>query len=985
MSSLLLLATISTLLPRVPSNISDRVIDLQDRTSSTSWNQDTLPCDMNITHHNSNLNHKSVFQLHDIYHISFESLLSPVNTSYFDILSPRTAYMAYNDTITLRFGYHTPSTYGDVIHRIVFHTNFIGNNQHTIYILNDNEFDVIISPTKDHSTPHSLSNDYVNYHYPLTGLAHAQIVHLNIVLGDSSRFNSKHIHAAHAYPFDINAIKMGSVHFNKDHDEDYHQCIDTLTDEVDSLRCISLLRHELDSPRTLGERVPYQVMRPVKALEKKKTLTSKQATSAAHGKDATVDAYRIYTDSIANTLHSTLKINSTNPTLSADDACNSFLGILSSSSVDLNKAKCNNTYPHLILLSWFMFCMAMTKFIIICIGMHIGACLSLDIAAGTMHTCAWSKSNTVKCWGYNRYGQLGYGDKNNRGDDANEMGDALLEVDLGSGFNVAHIATGYAHTCALSTKNTVKCWGWNLYAQLGNGDTNDRGDDANEMGDDLLEVDLGSGFTVAHITAGSDGYFNCALSTSNTIKCWGWNSHGQLGYGDDTSRGSGSNEMGDSLLEVDLGSGFNVAHITTGYAHTCALSTNNTVKCWGANGKGQLGYGDKNNRGDDANEMGDALLEVDLGSGFNVAHIATGYAHTCALSTNNTVKCWGANGKGQLGYGDKNNRGDDANEMGDDLLEVDLGAGFNVAHITAGRDHTCAVSTHNTVKCWGSSGVGTLGYGTESSKGDDANEMGDDLLEVDLGSGFNVAHIAAGYSHTCALSTTNTVKCFGYNECGELGYGHTNLGYWLAMGDALLEVNLGSGFDVAHITAGQAHTCASSTSNAIKCWGSNRFGKLGYGDNITRGDDANEMGDHLPEVDIGTFPTLSPTLTPSNAPTVSPTTAPTVDPSNAPSTSPTLTPSNAPTQSPTRAPVSPTRYPSASPTEYPSTSPTIISASPTKYPMASIDRRDASTTEEEEEDTPQQLQEKLNIVVFIVIGAVVMCAFGTLCIIIHFR
>eukprot|EP01083_Nonionella_stella_P167172 561142_1 len=456
-------------------------------------NQDALTYDMNIIHLNSNLNH-SVFP-HDIHHISFESLLSPGNTSCFDIVSPH------------------------VIHRIVFHTNFIGNNQHTllevdlgsgfnvahiatgyahtcalstkIYILNDNEFDVIISPTKDHSTPHSLSNDYVNYHYPLTGLAHAQIVHLNIVLGDSSRFNSKHIHAAHAYPFDINAIKMGSVHFNKDHDEDYHQCIDTLTDEVDSLRCISLLRHELDSPRTLGERVPYQVMRPVKALEKKKTLTSKQATSAAHGKDATVDAYRIYTDSIANTLHSTLKINSTNPTLSADDACNSFLGILSSSSVDLNKAKCNNTYPHLILLSWFMFCMAMTKFIIICIGMHIGACLSLDIAAGTMHTCAWSKSNTVKCWGYNRYGQLGYGDKNNRGDDANEMGDALLEVDLGSGFNVAHIATGYAHTCALSTNNTVKCWGANGKGQLGYGDKNNRGDDANEMGDALLEVDLG--------------------------------------------------------------------------------------------------------------------------------------------------------------------------------------------------------------------------------------------------------------------------------------------------------------------------------------------------------------------------------------------------------------------------------------------------------------------------------------------------------------
>eukprot|EP01083_Nonionella_stella_P318224 1162092_1 len=210
MSPLLLLVTMYMLLPQVQSKtvmvqtnqISDRLIDLQDRTSSILWNHDTLTCDMKIIHHNSNLNHKSVFQ-YDIYHISFESLLSPVNTSYFDILSPRTTYMEYNDTITLRFKYHTQSTYGDVIHRIVFHMNLIVKNQHKISILNDNGFDVIISPAKDHSTPHVLSNDTQKwhnvsvclYHYPLTCRARLQIVHLNtkdqVVVSDLSRLNSK--------------------------------------------------------------------------------------------------------------------------------------------------------------------------------------------------------------------------------------------------------------------------------------------------------------------------------------------------------------------------------------------------------------------------------------------------------------------------------------------------------------------------------------------------------------------------------------------------------------------------------------------------------------------------------------------------------------------------------------------------------------------------------------------------------------------------
>eukprot|EP01083_Nonionella_stella_P055277 145867_1 len=139
--------------------------------------------------------------------------------------------------------------------------------------------------------------------------------------------------------------------------------------------------------------------------------------------------------------------------------------------------------------------------------------------------------------------------------------------------------------------------------------------------------------------------------------------------------------MGDALLEVDLGSGFDVAHITAGAYHNCALSTSGGVKCFGGNWAGQLGYGDENNRGDDKNEMGDALLEVDLGSGallevdlgsgFDVAHITAGAYHNCALSTSGGVKCFGRNDFGQLGLGDSNNRGNEANEMGDALLEVD--------------------------------------------------------------------------------------------------------------------------------------------------------------------------------------------------------------------------------------------------------------------------------------------------------------------------
>eukprot|EP01083_Nonionella_stella_P277129 942143_1 len=127
------------------------------------------------------------------------------------------------------------------------------------------------------------------------------------------------------------------------------------------------------------------------------------------------------------------------------------------------------------------------------------------------------------------------------------------------------------------------------------------------------------------------------------------------------------------LLEIVLGSNFIPMQITAGDGHTCALSTNKTMKCWGSNLHGQLGTEDTNSRGDTANEMGDHLLEIDLGSNFIPMEIASGDAHNCALSTMNTVKCFGLNNYGQLGLGDTNDRGDTTNSMGDNLLEIDLG------------------------------------------------------------------------------------------------------------------------------------------------------------------------------------------------------------------------------------------------------------------------------------------------------------------------
>eukprot|EP01083_Nonionella_stella_P279813 951745_1 len=120
--------------------------------------------------------------------------------------------------------------------------------------------------------------------------------------------------------------------------------------------------------------------------------------------------------------------------------------------------------------------------------------------------------------------------------------------------------------------------------------------------------------------------------------------------------------MGNNLPEVDLGTGFNATDIAVGGRSTCALSTLNKIKCWG---RGLLGYGTMDyDRGAYPGEMGNDLPEVDLGTGFTAIGIVSGEAHRCAVSALNTIKCWGGNNLGQLGYGDTNTRGGGPGEMG---------------------------------------------------------------------------------------------------------------------------------------------------------------------------------------------------------------------------------------------------------------------------------------------------------------------------------
>jgi alpha-tubulin suppressor-like RCC1 family protein len=143
-----------------------------------------------------------------------------------------------------------------------------------------------------------------------------------------------------------------------------------------------------------------------------------------------------------------------------------------------------------------------------------------------------------------------------------------------------------------------------------------------------------------------------------------------------------------------------------------------------------------------------------------------------------------------------------------------VNVGQPVEQVTAGGFHTCVLTTSKAVRCWGRGADGQLGYGTMSNKGDRTGTM----PPVDVNLGGAVVQVSAGFSHTCALMASGDVICWGGNSMGQLGQGHTySRGGHHPKQMPPPAVNLG-GTRAIQVSAGRQHTCALLETGAVMCW-----------------------------------------------------------------------------------------------------------------------------------------------------------------------
>ncbi len=286
----------------------------------------------------------------------------------------------------------------------------------------------------------------------------------------------------------------------------------------------------------------------------------------------------------------------------------------------------------------------------------------VSIKVGGSHSCGLLASGRLKCWGSNSNGQVGIVE-------ITDEGRVVANIS-----NVSQIDLGSFHTCAVKTDGSAWCWGRNHYGQLGVGTTVDRS----------LPTQV-SGFTsgIAQIT--NQVNVTCALKSDGSAWCWGYNGSGAIGDGTTTNR----------LVPTQV-SGFTsgIAQISSSDNHVCAVKTDGSAWCWGANDFGYLGDGTTINR----------LIPTQV-SGFSsgVSQISGGSYHTCAVKTNGSAWCWGYNLMGQLGDG----------TIVDKLIPTQvIGLTSGISQITGGLYHTCVMKPSGTAWCWGQNSNGQLGDGT---------------------------------------------------------------------------------------------------------------------------------------------------------------------------------------------------------------------------------------------------------------------------------
>ncbi|AZZ37705.1 hypothetical protein CIK05_13165 [Bdellovibrio sp. qaytius] len=335
-----------------------------------------------------------------------------------------------------------------------------------------------------------------------------------------------------------------------------------------------------------------------------------------------------------------------------------------------------------------------------------------------LHTCALTQLGWINCWGANNTGQIG----NNTQTESNK------QIPIRSGIIQISTArsgpsTTSGTTFAITLTGVLMSWGDNLYGKLGTGTSGGA-----SFTPQIVDV------TNRYKFISSQYGHVCAITSTDVLKCWGYNSDGQVG----------DNTLVQKNSPVTVDAGVSYKFVAVGASFTCAITTAGVLKCWGLNDTGQVGD----------NTLVSKTTPVVINSGTTYDSVSLGYSHACGVTTAGVLKCWGSDTVGQ---------------MGDGGLPVDrytpnvVDSGVNYSSVSTSNNTSCAITTTGILKCWGENDNGEIGDGSTANR----------TLPVTVDSGTSYASVSMGGDHTCGVTTAKVAKCWGLNDHGQLGLGTT--------------------------------------------------------------------------------------------------------------------------------------------------------------------------------------------------------------------
>jgi len=354
-------------------------------------------------------------------------------------------------------------------------------------------------------------------------------------------------------------------------------------------------------------------------------------------------------------------------------------------------------------------------------------------------------------------------------------------------------------SCALSGTK-LECWGANVDSIFGP----DAGQGYNQP------VTVVSGVSPASAALMIDHI--CALSGTD-VYCWGRNFEHQLGP---LATACATTDCMPTKINVS-----GTSQLTGNYYYTCALDNNQSIACWGVTDFGVLG----SNAPDAASTATPVAVSVLSG----VAEIGGGYYHVCARKAQDgSVWCWGSNARGYLGT--STSGGPNGTDTMAHPTPVQVTLPKPAVRLAVGPYVGCALHADGTVSCWGSNGFspGTAQNGHDPLTSPPCAEGICDINAALVAGLTNVRELALGGWHSCAVLQDDTVECFGENIRGALGH-DPHLDNEAGAQSAVLQPKPVTGLtNVAHVAAGNAHACAVTWDSKVYCWGNNNEGELGF-------------------------------------------------------------------------------------------------------------------------------------------------------------